>query len=459
MTRNGSLWLVVPGLWLAGCGSAVGQVDEQVVATGADESDLSVRVLSAQLRAQLEAAGGVGRFVLPESTDFKAIPQDPKNPLTTEKVALGRLLFHDPALLMNPKTPGGAQTSSCAACHQARAGFQAGRRQGLGEGGVGFGHAGEGREPNPDLDQAIIDSQPMRSPTAMNGAYQPNQLWNGQFGATALNVGTESQWTPGTPKAKNALGFEGLEIQAIAGQDVHRLGLGAVEQNHTYQTLFAQAYPNESASTRINQVNAGLAIAAFERTLLANKAPWQKWLKGDASAMSGSQLQGAVLFFGKAGCSACHTGPALNSMAFNVLGMGDLVGDDIMASDPKKPDHEGRGAFTGRDADRFAFKVPQLYNLRDVGFLGHGGTFHSVREVLDYKNRAQAQKTGLTQRLDPRFVPLRLSASEVKALTTFVNDALYDPALGRYTVSKQQLPSHLCPVVNDLQSRIDLGCD
>lgn len=337
------------------CGENTSVIQESAD-EGVLEHELTAAQLATQLRAQLAAEGGEARFVLPESTDFAAIPQDPRNPLTAEKVALGRLLFHEPALLASPKTPNGASSSSCAACHQARAGFQAGVRQGIGEGGSGFGAKGEGRVPAAGADLSLIDVQPLRSPSAMNGAWQPNQLWNGQFGATHLNVGTEARWTAGTPKAKNLLGFEGLETQAIAGQDVHRLNVAGISNNPRYQALFAAAFPSEPAATRINQVNAGLAIAAFERTLLSNKAPFQRWLRGNASAMSKAQLQGAVLFFGKAQCVSCHTGPALNSMAFTVLGMGDLLGSDVVGSDPTKPDHLGRGGFTGRDVDLYAFK-------------------------------------------------------------------------------------------------------
>lgn len=323
MIRKPALAFVVAAIALSGCGQGSAAVEEQFGSGEAAESELSTSATAAALRRFLSQVGGEARFVLPESSDFAAIPQDPRNPLTAAKVELGRLLFHEPALLSLPKTKNGASSSSCAACHQARAGFQAGLRQGLGEGGSGFGEAGEGRVPSPGVDPALIDAQPIRSPSAMNGAWQPNQLWNGQFGATHLNVGTEAKWTSGTPKAKNHLGFQGLETQAIAGQDVHRLSVSGIAHLPRYQQLFEEAFPHEPSATRMNQVNAGLAIAAFERTLLANKAPFQRWLKGDSGAMTKAQLTGALLFFGKARCSSCHTGPALNSMAFHVVGMGD----------------------------------------------------------------------------------------------------------------------------------------
>ena len=175
----------------------------------------------------LTAADGNGLdfFKLPDSDEFLKIPQDPNNPITKEKVELGKLLYHETGLAIDPMKELSMETFSCASCHFASAGFQAGRFQGIGEGGIGFGINGEGRQMGAFYEGDELDVQPIRTPTAMNGAYQKNMLWNGQFGATGINVGTESQWTPGTPIATNDLGFEGLETQAIAGLGVHRMDI------------------------------------------------------------------------------------------------------------------------------------------------------------------------------------------------------------------------------------------
>src|SRR5881628_2440047 len=77
-------------------------------------------------------------LILPESDHYDSIPQDPLNPLTTEKAALGKLLFHETRLGGNPKLSEGLHTYSCATCHHAEAGFQSGLAQGIGEGGSGF---------------------------------------------------------------------------------------------------------------------------------------------------------------------------------------------------------------------------------------------------------------------------------------------------------------------------------
>lgn len=399
----------------------------------------------------------LAQYRLPDDGDLAAIPQDPKNPLTAAKVALGRMLFHDPTLLGNPKRPEGMHTASCASCHHAQAGFQAGIRQGLGEGGQGFGVAGTGRKIAAGYDASTVDVQPIRTPSALNVAYFTNVLWNGQFGATGVNVGTNAAWTVGTPKEKNVLGFEGVETQAIAGQNVHRLRIDQSEltDNPGYRTLCDQAY----ATPTMTDVQAGLAIAAYERTLLANQAPFQRWLRSEADALTASQQRGMNLFFGKAQCASCHDNAALGGMAFAAIGLGDLIGDGIFASDYSKPEHRGRGGFTGNPVDDFKFKVPGLYNLKGLTFFGHGGTLHSLREVVEYKNRSIAQRADVpVGQLDPRFVPLNLSDDEVTALVDFIENGLYDPNLLRYQPSQTEMPTHSCPINDDATAHADLGC-
>jgi len=395
-------------------------------------------------------------FRLPDPGEFGAIPQDPNNRLTSAKVELGRLLFHDPTLLSVPEAEAGRASASCATCHHASAGFQAGVQQAIGEGGIGFGPE---RTSRADYLESDLDLQPVRTPSAMNAAWFENVLWNGQFGATGVNVGTSGSWDEGTPREVNHLGFHGLETQAIAGQEVHRLSVEAAGLHSVprYVELFDEAFPDQAPTERINQVNAGLAIAAFERTLLANEAPFQAWLRGD-NAMSERQLEGARLFFGRAGCADCHNNPGLGGMSFHALGMADLPAS-LPRVEEDAVEHRGRGGFTGDAREDYAFKTPQLYNLLDSPFMGHGGTFRSVREVIEYKNRGIAENGAVpTALLSPLFVPLGLSPDEVDALTDFVEHALYDPNLERYQPSQGELPSGACVPNEDLVSREALAC-
>lgn len=403
---------------------------------------------------------GLEYFKLPSSLD--SIPQDPNNPITSEKILLGRLLFHETAIGINPKSPVAIQTYSCASCHNAKAGFQACMIQGLGDGGQGFGVNGEGRILNPNYSVTMVDAQAIRTPSALNTAYQKNMLWNGQFGATGVNVGTEAAWTADTPKEVNLLGFEGVETQAIAGLTVHRMGLdNNFIQNTGYRILFDAAFPDVNPIERYSIKNAGLAIAAYERIIVANQSPFQLWLHGDKSAMTLEQKEGAVLFLGKAGCVDCHNGPALNDMDFHALGTKDLYQETVIQTfhtAPTNGEIKGRGGFTGVSTDDYKFKTPQLYNLKDSPFYGHGGSFRSVEEVIRYKNEAIAENENVpTDALSDKFVPLNLTNDEIALLAEFIENGLYDPNLMRY--QPNSLPSGFCTPNNDAASRADTGCN
>lgn len=430
--------------------------------TGCNDDSVSAPgSLDKQLETLIKTADpdGLSGLQFPASTDFNQIPQDPLNPITTEKVQLGKLLYHETALGRRAKYAEGLNTYSCASCHHVAAGFQAGKQQGIGDGGIGFGNRGEARDRNPNYPIDSLDVQPIRSPTALNVAYQTNMLWNGQFGATGVNTGTEDRWPDGTPIAVNRLGYEGVETQAIAGMTVHRQ---MVDTTYLfpmgYQSLFDQAFPDFPRSKRYTNETAGLAMAAYERTLLAQEAPFQKWLGGDYSAMSDQQKRGAILFFGTANCVSCHNGPALSSMEFHALGMEDLNGPGVYGPAGNDPAKLGRGSFTKNSADNYKFKVPQLYNLKDSPFYGHGGTFHSIKEVVMYKNMAVKSSQEVPDgQLASEFQPLGLSEAQVEAISSFLAEGLYDAALTRYVPNS--LPSALCFPNNDSMSKEDLNCN
>lgn len=405
-----------------------------------------------------ELYGSTSFLVLPASDDYRSIPADNNNPISAEKVLLGQLLFHETGLALNAKLPEGKGTYSCSSCHIAKAGFQSGRKQGMAEGGMGFGFKGETRIMNPVYHPDSVDVQPIRVPTVLNAAFQQVVLWNGQFGANGPNQGTQANWTPGTPREVNNLGFDGLETQAIAGLTVHRMRLDpTLVEDGPYKSLFDQAYPQLPESERYTLKNAGLSIAAYVRTLLANEAPFQRMLRNESHTMGTTEIKGARLFFGKARCFECHSGPGLNGMSFHALGMNDLAGNGVIG-EVDDATSRGRGGFTSRAEDNYKFKTPTLYNLRDVEFYGHGGSFTSIREVIEYKNKAVAENTSVPPgQLDPGFKPLDLTPLEVEQLTAFIENALRDPDLARYVPDATPMGS--CFPNADDQSRIDLGCN
>ena len=268
--------------------------------------------------------------------------------------------------------------------------------------------------------------------------------------------------TEGTPKEANREGLSGIETQAIAGTGVHRiLGFPPELEDTDYYQMLLDAFP-EFSRDELNK-SATRAIAAFERTVLANKAPFQMWLRGDETAMSDKEIRGAEVFFGDGNCTGCHQGPALSSpvgatadQVFFAVGFSDLDTNDSIGEVPEGV-RLGRGGLTGDPADNYKFKIPQLYNLADINVFGHGGSLSSVREVVEYKNAGVAQNDASTTNLDYRFAPLNLSSTQIDDLVEFLEVSLRDPDLTRY--EPMSLPSGLCVINNDSTSRADLGCD
>jgi len=438
-----------------------------LVACGTDELPSEATILDERLETLLLDASDnsdIHDFILPDENDFANIPQDEKNPLSEDKVKLGKLLYHETALGLNPRKSIGKHTYSCASCHFAEAGFQANRKQGIGEGGLGNDLFGLSRTMSPDYERDSIDVQPIRSPSVLNAAFQENMLWNGSFGAKGQNVGTEFLWGAGSPIVINHLGFSGIESQAIGGLKVHRLVTNPRLFDTTeYKTLFEHSFPESEQEDLYGQVNVGLAIAAYERTILANKAPFQRWLRGETNAMDNKMKQGAIVFFEKGNCSTCHAGPSLAMNEFHALGVNDLSGEDVVLIDTAVIDqiraaNLGRGGFTQKQEDNYAFKVPQLYNLKDSPFYGHGGSFNSIKSVIDYKNKAVKQNNKVpTESLSSLFTQLNLTETEVNDLVYFLEEGLYDPSLSRYVPTS--IPSNFCFPNNDIQSVTEKGCN
>ncbi len=103
------------------------------------------------------------------------------------------------------------------------------------------------------------------------------------------------------------------------------------------------------------------------------------------------------------------------------------------------------------------FKVPQLYNMKDIGFYFHGSSKRSLREVVEYFNDGIPENPNVPKsQITSLFHPLNLTEKEIDDLVEFLEDGLYDPDLKRY--KPQQVLSGKCFPNNDLASQIDLGC-
>jgi cytochrome c peroxidase len=403
--------------------------------------------------------GTLEHFVLPASEDYAAIPQEPRNPLNDAKVQLGQMLFYETALGEDALYESGLQSYSCASCHLASAGFKPGSMQGIGDGGLGIGINGEGRLQNPLYEESELDVQGIRPLAVLNTAFVPNTLWNGQFGATDKNEGLEDIFGVHIPETKiNELGLQGLEAQNIEGLVLHRMKITPEYMEQLgYKDLFDEAFPDFEGDERYSLITGSFAISAFLRTQISNQAAFQKWLRGDYLAMSESEKRGALVFFEKGNCAACHSERNLGSNRFFALGVNDMDMQPSYNRNPLDAKNYGRGGFTGNPEDFFKFKVPQLYNVGDNPFYFHGSSLTTLEDVVDYFDRAEPQNPRVPNRqIASQFKPLNLTDQEKADLVSFLKEGLRDPNLDRYV--PDQVLSGNCFPNNDVRSQQDMGC-
>jgi len=419
-------------------------------------------ILDASLKRQIERkspTGSADYYVLPSSDDLDQIPQDPLNPLTPEKVALGNMLFYETGLATDARYSSGIGTFSCSTCHVPSMGFRPGTFQGVADGGVGFGIAGEHRVRDNRYQEHEMDVQSARPLSLVNVAYVTNTSWNGQFGSEGANVGTENLWLQSEAIERNSLGFKALETQNFDGLEVHRMVTTKefIDQ-YGYTDMYNTVFPELSEEMRYSNFATSLALSAYLRTVMSNQAPFQEWLRGDSDAMSLNEKRGAALFFGKANCTNCHYEQNLGSGEFHRLGVKDLYERPSFDTDASDRRNLGRGGFTMNEDDYYKFKVPTIYNAVDDPHYFHGSSKGSIEEVIDYKIAAVSENDRVpTDMLSSKFTALSLTEEERDDLISFIKLSLRDPNLERYMASA--VLSGNCFPNNDPLSQSELGCE
>ena len=159
----------------------------------------------------------------------------------------------------------------------------------------------------------------------------------------------------------------------------HTLAVGILQSIPGYVEEFESVYGKNKID--IDMITD--SIAEFEKTLVTPDSRFDKWLKGDKKALSKNELEGYKLFK-DSGCVACHNGPAVGGNSFQKMG---LV-EPYKAASPA----EGRSAVTGKDADRFNFKVPTLRNVEMTYPYFHDGAANTLKEAVDIMGRLQLGK-------------------------------------------------------------------
>ncbi|MCS7078287.1 MAG: c-type cytochrome [Bacteroidia bacterium] len=258
---------------------------------------------------------------IPPGFPMPKIPAD--NPLTAEKVALGRKLFYDPQL-------SNARTISCASCHILEHGFADTARFSRG-------------------DKGQIGQRNAMSLT--NVAYQTELFWDG------ANPSLEKQI-----------------LAVMLNHDEFDIDITEVENrirgDESYKPLFQAAFNGVINITTITQ-----AIASFERTLISGNSKYDKYLRGQA-ILTPSELNGMRLFFDEKGeCFHCHNGFNFTNFKYHNTGLDSVTTD------------EGRYRTTGIEEDKGKFKTPTLRNIALTAPYMHDGRFKTLEEVVEHYNR------------------------------------------------------------------------
>lgn len=283
------------------------------------------------------------------------IPED--NPLTLEKIELGKLLYFDKRLSMD-------NTISCATCHN----------------------------PNPNMGWA--DGQPASvgirgqrgtrsAPTVINATYMLSQFWDGR--APTLEE-----------QAKGPF-INPVEM----GMPRHGLVVDRIKKVPGYAPLFQKAFGKEP-----NIENTVKAIASFERTVLGGNSLFDRYQSGEKSALTESEERGRNLFFGKANCTKCHVGANFSDSDFHNLGVG---------MDQPNPDL-GRYEITKKEEDKGAFKTPTLRDISKTAPYMHDGSEKTLEEVVEFYDKGGVKNKWL----DFRMKPLNLTAQEKADLVAFM---------------------------------------
>ena len=420
--------------------------------------------LSAELDYRLDNAikkyspsGESDFYILPDGSNLSQIPQDAKNSLSRAKVGLGQFLFFETAFALDAIHNSNEYTYSCATCHIPDKGFRPDNVQGIADGGKGFA---ENRQMDPSYNEEELDVQEARPLNLINVAFVKNTAWNGQFGGGGINIDTEDVWANAISTRRNYLGYDGLETQNIQGVTTHRMDF---ELSHLeslgYKELFDNAFPEYTPANRYGKITASLAISAYLRTVISNRAPFQDWLKGDTNAMSDEEKRGALLFFGKANCNRCHYNQNLGSLEFHALGVNDMDMHplSVKANNPVAKRNLGRGGFTGKEEDLYKYKVPGIYNIGDSEFFFHGSSARTLEEVIDYKNLAIKENSRIPdESMSSKFSPLNLTDVEKTELISFIENSLRDPDMTRY--QPESVKSGYCFPNNDEASKAYLNC-
>ena len=353
------------------------------------------------IRSTLLAAGVAAAMLawgqkpaLPPLGPLPAVPVPADNPMSPEKVELGKMLFWDSRLTGDASAP-------CAVCH---------------EPGKGWGDGGE-------ISRGYPGTQHWRnSQTVLNSAYYNKLFWEG-------NVTS-------------------LEAQAPAAAEGNVAGNGdpsMMEMRLRFIPEYVARFKKVFGTEWPRITHAWQAIAAFERTLVsdAKMVPFDRYMAGDKKALSDSQLRGMALYHGKAGCIQCHNGALASDQKFYSLGVPE---NEVFKTDPlyqitHRWEHYQKGVTeeryrnadldmglyyqTKNPKDIGKFRTPGLRELKYSAPYMHNGILYTLDEVVEFYNKGGGDGPNKS----PLVRKLGLTAEEKKDLVAFLEALSMDSPL------------------------------
>jgi cytochrome c peroxidase len=347
-------------------------------------------------------------FGIPVELWRKSVPAG--KPLTAEKVALGEALYFDKRLSAD-------RTVSCATCHDPATAFADRATLSTGVGGK----AGT-----------------RNAPTLLNIMFSAKLFWDGRANSLEEQI-------------RQPL-VNSLEM----GMQNHDAVVTRVAASPQYRQMFREVF----GTTGVTIDTIAQAIAAFERTQLSGNSPFDRFIAGDADAISISQKRGWRLFREKAQCITCHSFsaslPFFTDFGFHNTGVATtnqnfkhLLRRARELSAPARPNQNhtlnslahseglaelGRYLVTQRPADIGAFKTPSLRDVELTAPYMHNGSEKTLLDVLKFYNRGGHANP----HLDPDMRPLNLTDEEMNDLVEFMRALTSDDVLRQAQISKPQ---------------------
>lgn len=334
----------VPLLVLASCGN-------DVATTSPTPTQASVAPVAAALPA--EASKGFNPRLLRRFVPLRARIEAPEHAATEAQIGLGRMLYFDKRLSKN-------RDIACNSCHKLDA----------------YGVDGEATSPG---DRGQRGGR--NSPTVYNAAGFFVEFWDGR--ATDVEEQAKGPILNPIEMAMPSADAVVNRLKAIPG----------------YRTAFAQAFPGETDPLTYD--NVGRAIGAFERGL-TTPARWDRYLRGEKSALTESEVAGLKLFT-NVGCMVCHTGEFLGGNSYQRVG--------AVEPWPNQAD-TGRATVTKNPADRMMFKVPTLRNIAKTAPYFHDGSAKTLEQAVSVMGKHQ--------------LGLELGEDEVASIVSWLNSLTGD---------------------------------